>query len=80
MKWWGLLWVVWLSCWLGVISGQSCPTGADIIPNCASCTTATGGQIVCATCLNGFYLLNTNCIACTAALPNCLNCETNAAN
>ena len=71
------VWVALVLVWLG--HAQTCPTGADLIPNCATCTTS-GTQTICATCLNGYYLLSGGCVACSASLPNCQFCSTNAAN
>lgn len=68
-------------CFLLVLTTSSvvCPTGSNLIPNCATCTTS-GSSIVCQTCINGYYLASLNCLSCAIAISNCLFCSTNIAS
>ncbi len=56
-----------------------CPTGSALIPNCATCNTVNN-NVVCLTCINGYYLASSTCIQCSSAISNCFQCSLNAAN
>lgn len=60
-------------------SGVACPTGASLIPYCATCT-ASGTNVICSSCINGYYLASPNCISCVSALSNCVYCSLNLAS
>jgi len=57
----------------------ACPTGANLIPNCATCVTS-GSSTVCSTCLNSYYLASNTCVLCSTVLANCAYCALNSAS
>lgn len=64
---------------VGTVLATVCPTGSSAIPNCLTCSTV-GNNILCSTCLNGYYLASSLCVSCSSVLPNCNFCTLNLAS
>lgn len=56
-----------------------CPTGSSAIPNCLTCT-ASSSNIVCSSCISGFYLASNTCVSCGSVIDRCAACSLNLAS